>query len=759
MIGLEFIRDLGIVVFVAALAGWGCKRIGLSQVVGYLLAGLIVGPYTPPASLVTDTGRIQTLAQLGLVFLMFSIGMQLSLRRLKALGLSLLVATGLGAVAVVTLARGLAPVLGLDAVQGLFLAGMLVSSSSAIVSKSLLESGRLHSPSGQFAGAITVLEDVVAVVMLALLTSYAKLGGGGEVRLGAALGEMGAFVALLGVGGLLLMPWLLRRMEHNGSDELRTLLVAGLLCLLAFGAQSAGYSLALGAFLLGVVVADTPQRGALERAFGGLRDVFSAVFFVAIGMMIDLHGFGAIWWQVLAVAAFALVARPLACSLALLATGQPARVALEGGLSLTPLGEFAFIAAQLGVSTGILPKEYQPLSVGVSLITALAAPVLTARAETLAGAVLRREPALVGRLIDEYRGWLERVQAKRAGNQLWLLCRKRVLQIAVGVAFGSGLLLFAPPLERAVRELAGLDAVLPRFSQLVFWCVLALAVLTVCVAIWRNLSVLAMMLAESTTRDLPNAATLRPVAEAGLKIAGGAALFFWLVAVSPVHPHRVWVPLAVVAVAAVVLALLWRKLIYWHSHMEVRLQESMEANGAGGAAALIAQAPQEWELHIEEVTLPEQSGAAGRSLGELDLRRRHGCAVVGVDRHGSGLVNPEGATVLYPLDRLLLLGAREQIVAARHELEASAGQPAGPKLSDLVLHRVRVPAASPRAGQTLATLDLRRVSGVQIAGIQRGGERLLNPSGAERLLERDDLLVLGTPEQLRQFRRWLAGTS
>ena len=757
MTGLEFVRDLGIVVFVAALAGWGCKRIGLSPVVGYLLAGLIVGPYTPPASLVTDTERIQTLAQLGLVFLMFAIGMQLSLRRLKALGLSLLVATGLGAAAVVTLARGLAPVLGLDAVQGLFLAGMLVSSSSAIVSKSLMESGRLHSPSGQFAGAITVLEDVVAVVMLALLTSYEKLGGG-EVRLGAALGEMGAFVALLGVGGLLLMPWLLRRMEHNGSDELRTLLVAGLLCLLAFGAQSAGYSLALGAFLLGVVVADTPQRGALERAFGGLRDVFSAVFFVAIGMMIDLHGFAAIWWQVLVVAAFALVARPVACSLALLATGQPARVALEGGLSLTPLGEFAFIAAQLGVSTGILPKEYQPLSVGVSLITALAAPVLTARAETLAGAVLRREPALVGRLIDEYRGWIERVQAKRAGNQLWLLCRKRVLQIAVGVAFGSGLLLFAPPLERAVRELAGLDAVLPRFSQLVFWCALGLAVLTVCVAIWRNLAVLAMMLAETTTRDLPNAATLRPVAEAGLKIAGGAALFFWLVAVSPAHPRRGWVLLAVVAVAAVVLALLWRKLVYWHSDMEVRLQESMAAADAGGAAALQAQAPQDWELHVEDVTLPENAGVAGRSLRELDLRRRHGCTVAGVDRHGLGLVNPGAETVLYPLDRVLLLGARAQLAAARDELQAVAARPAGPAVGDLVIHRVRVPASSPRSGLTLAELDLRQKVGVQIAGIQRGGARLLNPSGQEQILARDELLVLGTPEQLRRFRQWLAGT-
>jgi CPA2 family monovalent cation:H+ antiporter-2 len=755
MVGLEFIRDLGIVVLVAALAGWGCKRVGLSPVVGYLLAGLIVGPYTPPASLVTDTGRIQTLAQLGLVFLMFAIGMQLSLRRLKALGLSLLVATGLGAVAVVTMARVLAPALGLDGMQGLFLAGMLVSSSSAIVGKSLMEAGRLHSPSGQFAGAITVLEDVVAVVMLALLTSYEKLGGG-QMRLGAALGEMGAFVALLGVGGLLLMPWLLRWMERSGTDELRTLLVAGLLCLIAFGAQSAGYSLALGAFLLGVVVADTPQRGALERAFGGLRDVFSAVFFVAIGMMIDLHGFTAIWWQVLAVAAFALVARPVACSLALLATGQPARVALEGGLSLTPLGEFGFIAAQLGVTAGVLPKEYQPLSVGAALITALVAPLLTARAEGMAGAILRVQPRLVTRLLDEYRGWLDRVQGRGAASVIWQLSRKRVLQIAVGVAFGSGLLLFAPPLERAVREFAGLDAVLPRFSQLIFWIALGLVVLAVCVAIWRNIVVLAMMLAEVTTRDLPNAALLRPVAEAGLKIAGGAALFFWLAAVAPAHPSVWWGPLAVAAVAAVVLALLWRRLVYWHSDMEVRLHESVAATDAG-VAALLAQTPQDWELHIEEVVLPEHSVAAGRSLRELDLRRRHGCVVVGVDRHGSALVNPDGTTVLYPLDHVLMLGAREQLAAARHELEEPTERTPAPALGDLLIHRVRVPESSPHVGRTLEELDLRRVAGVQIAGIQRGAERLLNPYGQEKMLARDELLVLGTPDQLRTFRRWLAG--
>lgn len=757
MPGLEFIRDLGIVVSVAAVAGWGCRRLGLSPVVGYLLAGLIVGPHTPPAAFVTNTERIATLAQLGLVFLMFSIGMQLSLRRLRALGLALVVATGLGAVIVVTLSRALGLGLGLDAVQGLFLAGILVSSSSAIVSKSLLESGRMHTPGGLFAGAITVLEDVVAVVMLALLSSYVNLGGGGRMGIGAALGGMGAFIALLGVGGLLLMPWLLRRLEHTGSDELRTLLVAGLLCLLAVGAQAAGYSLALGSFLLGVVLADTPQRAALERAFGGLRDVFSAVFFVAIGMMIDVRGFATIWWQVLVVAAFALVVRPAACGLALLATGQPTRVALESGLSLAALGEFGFIAAQLGVSAGVLPPEYQPLSVGVALLTALVAPWLTARAEPIAAGLMRWQPALLTRLLDEYRGWLERVQIRRAGNVLWRLSRKRLLQIGVGVAFASGLLLFAPPLERTVREFFGLDALLPRLSQWVFWSILGLLVLGVMVAVWRNLSALALLVAEASTRELPNAALFRPVVETGLKVGGGTALFLWLTALSPYH-HRHWgVLLAVVVVAVVTLVLLWRRLVFWHSVMEVRLQERLASGGPRATADLWGESAQGWDLQVDEVLLPETSAWAGRSLREMDLRRRHGCSVVGVDRQGVAIPNPGPETVLYPGDAVVLIGSSEQLAGVRAELEKVADRPVESVMEELALHRVRVPADSPRAGLTLVESDPRQATGVQIAGLQRGGERLVNPSGGERFAAGAELLVLGTPAQVKRFRAWLAG--
>ena len=254
MQGIDFIQDLAVVLLVAGLVGWLCHRLGLSSVVGYLAAGLVVGPHTPPFSLVTSAARIETLAQVGLVFLMFSIGMKLSLRRLRRLGPSLMVATAVGAVVMYLVVRALGSALGWPPVQTLFLAAMLMVSSSAIIGKVLAEAGGTHERTSQMAMGVSVLEDVVAVVLLALLNSFVA-GSGAAGAMGDTLGLLGAFVALAGVAGLLAVPWLLRRLSFSANDELLTLVTAGLLFLLALLAQRAGFSLALGAFLLGAIVA------------------------------------------------------------------------------------------------------------------------------------------------------------------------------------------------------------------------------------------------------------------------------------------------------------------------------------------------------------------------------------------------------------------------------------------------------------------------------------------------------------------------
>src|SRR4051812_27491059 len=324
MHGFNFIQDLAIILVVAGVVGWICQRVGLSVIVGFLVAGMVVGPHTPPMTLVADVDRVETLAQIGLVFLMFSIGLQLSLRKLQRLGLSLMFATFVAAMVMYQLSRLLAVSLGWSAREGLFLAGMLMVSSSAIISKILHEIGINHERSGQLAMGVAVLEDVVAVVMLTLLNSLVQFGAAGDgAGLGGTLLTLGAFVVLAGVGGLLLVPWLLKRMSISADEELQTLGIAALLFGLAFVAQRAGYSLALGAFLLGTIVAETAHRNQVERTFEGMRDIFTAVFFVAIGMQIDPHALLQEAWLIGGVAAFTLLVRPLTSSLALTLIGTP----------------------------------------------------------------------------------------------------------------------------------------------------------------------------------------------------------------------------------------------------------------------------------------------------------------------------------------------------------------------------------------------------------------------------------------------------
>ncbi|MEK9811335.1 MAG: cation:proton antiporter, partial [Candidatus Nanopelagicales bacterium] len=284
---MHFIQDLAVILAVAAPVAWLCQRIGLSVIVGFIVAGVVVGPHAPWLSLVTDAERIEVMAQIGLVFLMFGIGLELSIRRLRRLGVGLLLAVSVYALLIYFLVRVLVFSIGGTSTEALFLAGMLMISSSSIIGKILRETGATHERHGQLALGALVVEDVVAVLML--LGSIVQFGGAGEgTSLLGSIGRLGAFVMLMGIAGLLLVPWALKKMSIAADEELQTLGMAGLLFSLAVVAQLAGYSLALGAILLGAIVAETPHRMQIERIFEGMRDVFSAVFFVAIGMQIDL---------------------------------------------------------------------------------------------------------------------------------------------------------------------------------------------------------------------------------------------------------------------------------------------------------------------------------------------------------------------------------------------------------------------------------------------------------------------------------------
>ncbi|MGA7725792.1 MAG: cation:proton antiporter [Opitutaceae bacterium] len=761
MHGILFIQDLAIILAVAGAVSWLCQRIGLSTVVGFLAAGILVGPGMPYLSLVSDIAGIQTLAQLGLVFLMFSIGLRLSLRRLRRMGLPLAAAVFLGATAMYYLSRLLSAALGWSSTEGLFLAGILMISSSSIIGKILHETGLNHERAGQLAIGVSVLEDVVAVAMLALLESVVQLGGVGASSasaMGITLLHLGAFVAMIGVAGLILIPWLLKRMSVSMDEELQTLGLAALLFGLAMLAQRAGYSLALGSFLLGIIVAETPHRHQVERTFVGMRDVFSAVFFVAIGMQIDVHELVGSAGLIAGVAAFTLLARPMAITTGLWMVGTPPRDSIRAGLMAAPIGEFSFVIAQLGVGAAVVPSRFYPLAVGVSLLTTLITPAIARRSDAVALAIVSRQPGWLGDLLRIYQDWLDRFMRQRKRSTLWQLSRKRFVQIGIEMLFVSGVIVFSRDLYTAVEGWLGRDWMFPNGAQVGFWTVLAFAVLAPLVAIWRNASALALLFAQVSTANHPRGKQIAPLVEAGLKVGIAGVLTVWLIAVVPAETTARWLLLASALAAALGVILLRRRLIYWHCVLEVELKNTIEVSETkmtSTTAPWLGRHP-DWDLHMIDCTLPDLADCQGRTIADLDLRARFGCSVVGIERQGFMIPLPPPESVLYPRDKVLLMGTMEQVERGRSFLGGVSGKLDTDSLIEEVrMDTVRVPGWSAAGTRTLGEISPTRSYGVQIAGIRRGEIRILNPAAQEVLSPGDELLVLGAPEQIRGFRGWV----
>ncbi|MDB6164944.1 MAG: ybaL, partial [Lacunisphaera sp.] len=515
--------------------------------------------------------------------------------------------------------------------------------------------------------------------------------------------------------------------------------------------------LALGAFMLGAIVAETPHKTQVGRAFEGMRDVFSAVFFVSIGMLIDLKAAADSWLMIVGITAFVLVARPLAVTAGMLVIGNATKDALRVGLSVTPLGEFSFIIAQLGVAAGAVPPKFQAIAVGVSLLTTLAGPVLIRRSETISNWQLAKQPKWLGDFEAYYRRWLERMGQRERKNVLWQLSKKRFTQIGVEVLLVTGLLVFSEQMFSLVHDYLPTDRNFPRGAELIFWSVLILLALGPVVAIWRNVSALSLLFAQVSTQGHPRAAKLAPLVETALKGGAGILLLLWLGAILPISGMARWLPVIAVVIVVLGFVLLRRRLVYWHSALEVELQGILSEGDQKftGTTAPWMAAHSEWNLVLGDCVLPDLADARGRALSELALRTKFGCTVAGVERSGVMVGNPTGDMILYPRDKVLLLGDPRQIAAGKEFLQQASGAPLVSNFDEVRMEAVELPPGCGFHGQTLAEIALSRTYGLQVAGINRGGLRILNPGGDEKLFTGDDVLVLGSPDQIAAFKAGL----
>lgn len=763
MSGIDFIQDLGLVMLVAAAAAWLCQRIGVPVVIGYLTAGILMGPHTHSFALVSNPERIQSLAQIGLVFLIFSIGQGVKLQRLRKVGLPLVLATLAIAAMVLVGCRVLGVALGWPAESSLVLAGMLMVSSTAVLGKSLQEANATHSRFGQTALTVTALDDLVAMVTLTVLASLIQAGQVGSMVVFGTVVRLKAIIVTMVIGALLLVPPLLNRLGRSVTSEVRSLVIVGLLLAMALLSAKAGFSAALGAFLLGMIVSTTGRGEQVDRVLGGLCEVFAPVFFVAMGMLFDFKLLADVWPLVLGIFLMAVVWRTLAATGALLLVGHPMRDAARAALCLTPIGEFSLIIALTAVQGGLVAPSFYALGIGVCLLTSLATPLLIRQSNTFGQWVERKQPGFLAQWIEFYHEWIEGLKSRRSGSVLWKLTAPRIIQVALLVFFVSGLLLLARPLYALAEKWVGDDWPVTDGFPLVFWFGFGVLLLAPVIALWRNVEALAMICAESATQGRAKRATLRPFFERLLKGAAALGIMLWLAMLIPYAVFPWWGWVALVIACGVLAVVFWRKLILWHSRFEIELRSQLaDSPYADGKLALSgwSESNDQWKLNLAEFTLKENTQAVAQQIAELPLRLLFSCTIVSIERQGITLPNPTAETVLYPNDKVLLLGQDENLRRAERWLNTPAAATAGtteqPQLPDLGLEQLTVPASSRHVGKSLADLALNSLLGIQIIGIGRNDRSVLSPGRSETLQPGDHLLVLGTPEQVNEMAFWLA---
>jgi CPA2 family monovalent cation:H+ antiporter-2 len=758
--GIDLIQDLGLVMLVAAAAGWLCQRIGLPVVIGYLGAGVLMSPHTHSFGLISDVGRIQALAQVGLVFLIFSIGQGLTLQRLKRVGLPLIFGTLLIAVFVWTGCRWLGTILGWPSEHSLVLAAILMVSSTAVLGKSLREAKQTHTIFGQTALTITALDDLVAVVMLIVLTSMIQTGAADTSAVFGTILRLQAVIVSILVVSLLLIPPLLNR-ANRASREAGTLIIVGTLLCMALLSAKAGFSAALGAFLLGMIVSTTAKNDQVGRALGALSDVFGPVFFIAMGMLLDLQAVLEAWPLVLGILAIALVLRIIAATTALLMVGHSMADASRAAVCLTPIGEFSLILALTGVLGGIVPESFYAIAVGVCLFSAVTTPVLIRHSRRMSESIEARQPQFLTQFIGLYHEWIENLKQRQNASLLWRLTAPRVVQVAILVLFVSGLLTFVSPVYLWTEKWLGPDWPLARALPIIFWLLFLALILAPLVAIWRQVEALSMICAEAAIKARSGRALLRPVFEKLLRSVVLTAILVWFVSLIPYQALSGKGLLFLAAGGAIGAAIYWRQLIRLHSRFEIELRTQLSESPFVSDKPQLPGWPKRnghWKMSLAEISLTENAQARGIKIEGLPVRAQFGCTIVRIDRQGVELPNPGPETTLFPNDKLLLLGTEQNLRSAEEWLNRPKDdtQPSTATLSELSLGHLRVPSSSRLIGRTLGELGIRSQFGIQVVGIERGSTSVFGPGPKENLAPGDQLLVLGTPEQVSNMALWLS---
>ncbi len=741
---------MAVVMAVSAVIMILCRRLRLPVVLGYILAGLLIGPHTPPYAFIKDLHSIQTLSEMGVIFLLFSIGLEFSLSKLAKVGLVSFVAATLEILLMIWVGYSLGQMFGWKFMDSLFLGAILSISSTTIIAKVLMDMKKVKEKFAQVILGILIIEDLLAIVIIALLSGVASTGSLELHEVGVATVRVLLFVGGVLLAGHLLVPRLLRYVAQFQSAEMLVITVLGLCFGVSLAAAKFGFSVALGAFLIGAVIAETKQGIEVTHKIEPIRDMFTAIFFVSVGMMLSPAIIAQYWVLILVLTVGTIIGKVFACSSATFLMGYNAETSLKVGLGLAQIGEFSFIIAQLGESTGVTSQFLYPIAVSVSGITTVTTPFLMRNTGPIIRGLAFVTPKPIATLLGFYTGGVrsERKRMVWKGLQLYLPRLLIYSVCACAVFYG-------------VEWLQGRYA----FHQAVYFTALVIGLLPFLIggayALDRILwNVLFLNLIKSR-EEVEQAKDVHQTLHRTLRFLMILMVCVILLAVGSSFFPRIPLIIAVLAVVFVAGMFLWDSARKVHDRIEKtvigifdREQPLNHAESRAIHGELVKLIREEYPMDVvtEDFLLPYQPSAANQTLRDLRLRAETGATIVAIYRDEESIPNPPAETRLQPGDVLLLMGDQDQVRAAIQFLNKKIKEPiqAVPKREGVPkTQSFTIMPEYAVIGKTLGEIRLRRKTGATVFGLQKAGISVNSP-GPDTLVEAGDVLILfGWPDQLK----------
>lgn len=676
----EFLRSLTVVLAVAAVTTVLFQRLRQPVVLGYIIAGLIVGPHVL-IPIVADPGIIQTLSELGVILLMFSLGLEFHLARLVRVG----PAAGFTAVIETSLMAWLGflagRAFGWTLLESVFAGAIVAISSTTIIAKAFDEQG-IRGRLREMVVGILLIEDLIAIMVMAVLTAVAT---GASLSAGGVAGTVGRLVMFL-VGllvvGILVVPRFIRYVTRIGRVETTLVASIGICFATAYIAQRFGYSVALGAFIAGSLVAESGKGDEIERLVRPVRDVFAAIFFVSVGMLIDPALVAQHWVAVLVLTAVVIVGKITGVSVAAFLAGSGTRTAVQAGMSLAQIGEFSFIIAGLGLSLGANRGFLYPVAIAVSALTALSTPWLIRASAPSAAFIDRRLPRPLQTFAALYGSWLDRLKAESAARAGVRGVRRFVGLLTLDAAVLSGLIVaISLEFDAIAGAVAGMLHIAPAVARVILVAATAGAALPLVMGIGRLSRGLGRALAETALPKAVGKADLdaAPRRALGVTLQLGIALIAGIVvvAITQIFLPSYSGPLVLFLVLAGFGVAIWRSVRDLEGHVRAGAQAVVAALGRyarAGSPAPGTEALADVNRLLPglgepvAVRLDSTSAAVGQSLADLNLRGRSGATVLAISRNGEDIVVPAAGERLQSGDVLALAGSQDAIETAKELL-------------------------------------------------------------------------------------------